>query len=62
MMVGDLDHPDLMANNWVNYHEIPNNDQDDDNNGYIDDYLGWNPVNDNDNVDGESDTESTWPE
>ena len=49
---GDLDHPDLMANNWVNYNEIPNNNIDDDNNGYIDDYLGWNPVDDNDNVDG----------
>jgi hypothetical protein len=49
---GDLDHPDLMANNWVNHGEIPNNGTDDDGNGYIDDYLGWNPVNDNDNIDG----------
>lgn len=51
---GDLDHPDLMANNWINHHEIPNNNIDDDNNGYVDDYLGWNPVNDNDNIDGGS--------
>ncbi|MCF8464977.1 MAG: S8 family serine peptidase [Flavobacteriales bacterium] len=51
---GDLDHPDLIANNWVNRHEIPNNNIDDDNNGYIDDYLGWNPVNDDDDVDGGS--------
>ena len=51
---GDLDHPDLMANNWVNYHEIPNNNIDDDGNGYIDDYLGWNPQGNNDNVDGGS--------
>ena len=51
---GDLDHPDLMANNWVNYHEIPNNNIDDDNNGYVDDYLGWNPVDDDDDVDGGS--------
>lgn len=51
---GDLDHPDLIANNWVNYNEIPDNNIDDDGNGYIDDYLGWNPVNDNDNVDGGS--------
>lgn len=50
---GDLDHPDLMANNWVNHNEIPNNNIDDDNNGYVDDYLGWNPPN-NDNVDGGS--------
>lgn len=51
---GDLDHPDLMANNWVNHHEIPNNNQDDDNNGYIDDYLGWDPTTDDDNIDGGS--------
>lgn len=51
---GDLDHPDLMANNWVNYHEIPNNNIDDDNNGYVDDYLGWNPVDDDDDIDGGS--------
>ncbi|MBI1289551.1 MAG: S8 family serine peptidase [Flavobacteriales bacterium] len=51
---GALSHPDLMANNWVNYHEIPNNDLDDDGNGYIDDYLGWNPVDHDDNVDGGS--------
>lgn len=51
---GDLDHPDLMANNWVNYYEIPNNNIDDDGNGYVDDYLGWNPVDDNDDVDGGS--------
>lgn len=51
---GDLDHPDLMANNWVNYQEIPNNNIDDDNNGYVDDYLGWNPVDDDDDVDGGS--------
>ncbi|TNF28071.1 MAG: T9SS type A sorting domain-containing protein [Bacteroidetes bacterium] len=51
---GDLDHLDLRANNWVNYHEIPNNNIDDDNNGYVDDYYGWNPVDDNDNVDGGS--------
>lgn len=51
---GDLDHPDLIANNWVNYHEIPNNNIDDDNNGYVDDYLGLNPVDDDDDVDGGS--------
>ena len=51
---GDLDHPDLIDNNWVNHGEIPNNGQDDDSNGYIDDYLGWNPVSDNDNIDGGS--------
>lgn len=35
-----LNHPDLLL--WKNKHEIPNNGIDDDNNGYIDDYDGWN--------------------
>ncbi len=50
----DLDHPDLVDNLWYNYNEIPNNGIDDDNNGYVDDYLGWNPGPDNDNVDNGS--------
>lgn len=37
----DLSHPDLQANKWVNADEIPNNNKDDDNNGYIDDINGW---------------------
>ena len=37
----DLDHPDLGANIKYNYAEIPNNGLDDDNNGYIDDWRGW---------------------
>ena len=37
-----LNHPDLDANIWVNPGEIPNNNIDDDNNGYIDDVNGWN--------------------
>lgn len=36
----DLDHPDLQL--WKNYHEIPLNGIDDDTNGYVDDYHGWN--------------------
>lgn len=35
-----LTHPDL--NFWKNYQEIPNNSIDDDANGYIDDFDGWN--------------------
>lgn len=35
-------HIDLKSNMWLNHHEIPNNGIDDDGNGYIDDYLGWN--------------------
>ncbi|MBI2420132.1 MAG: S8 family serine peptidase [Ignavibacteriales bacterium] len=37
----DWDHPDLNANIWVNKTEIAGNGIDDDNNGYIDDNIGW---------------------
>lgn len=37
----DWDHPDLAANIWINRFEIPNNNIDDDNNGFIDDIRGW---------------------
>ncbi len=40
----DWDHPDLAANIWNNTDEIPNNEVDDDNNGYIDDVRGWDFV------------------
>ncbi|MCB9310905.1 MAG: S8 family peptidase [Lewinellaceae bacterium] len=43
-------HPDLKGNIWYNYHEIPNNGIDDDGNGYIDDFKGYNVNLDNDNV------------
>jgi hypothetical protein len=43
-------HPDLAANRWFNHAEIPNNGIDDDGNGYVDDYRGWNPGGNNDNV------------
>ena len=35
-------HPDLIENMWVNEDEIPGNEIDDDNNGYVDDIHGWN--------------------
>ena len=35
------EHPDLIPNWWRNYKEVPDNGLDDDNNGYIDDYIGW---------------------
>ena len=41
----DWSHEDL--NCWENRHEIPNNGIDDDNNGYIDDFHGWNAYNHN---------------
>ncbi len=44
----DLNHQDLIY--WHNYAEIPNNGIDDDNNGYIDDYRGWNAYSNNGNV------------
>lgn len=42
----DYTHPDLAGNMWVNVNEIPNNGIDDDGNGYIDDYRGWDFFND----------------
>ena len=38
----DTAHPDLLPNMWFNRHEIPFNGIDDDGNGYVDDYRGWN--------------------
>jgi serine protease len=38
----DLAHVDLRDNYWTNPLEIPDNGIDDDANGYVDDYLGWN--------------------
>ena len=50
----DYLHNDLANNIWINMDEIPNNDIDDDNNGFIDDVRGWdfansdnNPMDDN---------------
>ena len=46
----DVNHPDLNENIWVNPGEIPDNDIDDDENGYIDDIHGWNFDGDNNRV------------
>lgn len=46
----DIDHDDLEPNIWHNYAEIPNNGVDDDNNGYVDDFGGWNTGTQSDNV------------
>lgn len=40
------DHPDLQDNIWTNSGEIAGNGIDDDNNGYIDDYYGYDFDND----------------
>ncbi len=50
----DSHHEDLIDNLWVNRNEIENNGIDDDNNGYIDDYRGWNPLLETDDIDGQS--------
>jgi subtilisin family serine protease len=47
----DLDHPDLVANMWLNADEILDG-SDSDGNGFIDDIYGWDFVNnDNDPID-----------
>lgn len=42
--------PDIIDNHWVNINEIPDNGVDDDENGYVDDYDGWNANSNNDNI------------
>ncbi len=43
----DINHPDLKENIWQNLSEIPNNGMDDDGNGFVDDFHGWNFVSHN---------------
>ena len=38
----ETSHEDLNKNTWINQQEIPNDGIDNDGNGYVDDYLGWN--------------------
>ncbi|MCH8219297.1 MAG: hypothetical protein IH892_21290 [Planctomycetes bacterium] len=38
----EFNHPDIEANIWVNLGEIPDNEIDDDGNGFVDDMQGWN--------------------
>ena len=45
----DITHPDIGAL-WINENEIPNDTIDNDHNGYIDDYNGYNFVSGNGNV------------
>lgn len=40
----DYNHVDLRNNIWKNTGEIPDNGIDDDGNGYVDDYYGWDFV------------------
>ncbi len=49
----DYAHQDLRDNLWTNSGEIPGNRVDDDENGYVDDYMGWNVLLENDNIEPE---------
>ncbi|MEK6774229.1 MAG: S8 family serine peptidase [Bdellovibrionota bacterium] len=46
----DVKHPDLIQNIWINKEEIPDNQIDDDGNGFVDDVYGWNAFNNNGNI------------
>lgn len=48
----DLSHDDFGDNLWVNHNEIPGNGIDDDLNGYVDDYRGWNIDSNDDDISG----------
>ena len=50
----DIDHPDLVANIWVNPGETAGNGIDDDGNGYIDDVHGINAINGTGNPDDDN--------
>ena len=60
----DMNHPDLEANIWMNEGEDLNgdgviqnnerNDEDDDRNGYVDDFYGWDFYSDDNNPDDRS--------
>ena len=61
VVVADIDtgmrytHQDLAENAWINTGEIPGNGVDDDGNGYVDDYYGWDfRFNDSDPIDLDS--------
>jgi subtilisin family serine protease len=41
-----IDHPDIENQLWTNPGEIPGNGVDDDGNGYVDDIVGWDFEND----------------
>ncbi len=53
----DISHEDLQDNLWHNQGEIPDNGIDDDNNGYVDDIIGWDFVN---QAEGFDDPDCDW--
>lgn len=52
-------HKDISSNMWYNFNEIPYNGIDDDGNGYVDDFLGWNFRDGNDNVGPDADVDDS---
>ncbi len=50
----DINHQDLSNNIWANKNEISDNGIDDDDNGYVDDYYGWNFVNNSNEISSSS--------
>ena len=56
----DLDHPDLVDHYWSNPNEIPANGIDDDNNGLIDDVIGWDFSGSEDEPSADPDASHDW--
>ena len=52
----DVGHEDLTSTTWTNADEVPGNDTDDDNNGYVDDVNGWNFIGGNNGKNVNQDT------
>jgi subtilisin family serine protease len=50
----DLDHEDLAGHLWLNTDENPSNAIDDDDNGFVNDFQGWDFVNNDNNPDDDS--------
>jgi len=50
----NANHPDFGDRLWINHNEIPENGIDDDMNGYVDDYLGYNSTQANSNIEASS--------
>lgn len=45
----DMNHEDIKGKTWKNGNEVKDNGIDDDGNGFIDDYRGWDFIHDNNN-------------
>lgn len=46
----NVSHEELSGRIWTNTDEIPGNSNDDDNNGYVDDYTGYNFMSNNSDI------------